>query len=83
VTLYSAFINPDHITPFGSTLPAIFAKSSMVWSTIFFIISNKNIKSKMNLIKFLSRKKKTSTIMEMYFVQTNISNRRLIKDLNT
>lgn len=47
VTLYSAFVNPDHITPVGSTLPAIFAKSSTVWSTIFYIFSNKNIKSKM------------------------------------
>jgi hypothetical protein len=49
VTLYSAFVNPDHITPVGSTLPAIFAKSSTVWSTIFYIFSNKNIKSKMIL----------------------------------
>jgi hypothetical protein len=48
VTLYSSFVNPDHITPVGSTLPAIFAKSSTVWSTIFYIFSNKNIKSKMS-----------------------------------
>ena len=24
VSMYSAFINPDHISPFGSTLPAMF-----------------------------------------------------------
>jgi len=38
----------DHITPVGSTLPAVFAKSSTVWSTVFYIFSNKNIKSKMS-----------------------------------
>jgi len=48
VTLYSSFINPDHITPLASTFPAVFAKSSTVWSTLFFIFSNKNIKSKIS-----------------------------------
>jgi hypothetical protein len=48
VTLYGAFIDPDYITPVYSTIPAIFAKSSTVWSTIFFIITNKSIKSKLS-----------------------------------
>ena len=48
VTLYSAFVNPSHITPLGSTLSAIFAKSSLFLSSMFYIFSNKNFKSKIN-----------------------------------
>jgi hypothetical protein len=33
-----------HISPLGSTIPAIFAKSSMVWSTALFFYSNKPIR---------------------------------------
>ena len=55
VSMYSAFINPDHISPFGSTLPAMFAKSSLAWSTILFIYSSSNIRSKINLDLFFKR----------------------------
>lgn len=41
-TIFSA----DLIPPMGALLPAIFAKSSMWWTTIFFIMSNKQIKYK-------------------------------------
>ncbi len=46
VALISAFIDPNLVTPMGSLLPALFAKTSMVWSTIFYIMSNKQIKYK-------------------------------------
>ena len=48
VSLYSAFIDADAITPFDSLWPAIFAKSSMLWSTLLYIFTNKSIKSKIN-----------------------------------
>lgn len=44
--MYSAFIDADGISPLGSTIPAMFAKSSMVWSTILFVYSNKPIRNK-------------------------------------
>lgn len=44
--MISAFIDPEWITPMGSLLPALFAKTSMVWSTVFYIMSNKQIKYK-------------------------------------
>ncbi len=44
--MYSAFINPDHITPAISTLPALLTKSSMLWSTVFFIFTNKELRKK-------------------------------------
>ena len=46
VSLYSAFINPDHITPIISTLPALLAKSSVVWSTLLYMFTNKTIRTK-------------------------------------
>lgn len=54
VSMWSAFVNPDHISPLGSTIPAMFAKSSMVWSTILFVYSNKPIRE-----KFLNTEDKT------------------------
>lgn len=44
--MYSAFVDPEHITPLGSTLPAIFAKTSLVVTSVFYINSNKKVKSR-------------------------------------
>jgi hypothetical protein len=55
--MYSAFVNSDHISPIGATLPAMFAKSSLAWSTILFIHSNQEIESKLNLNLFRSQSK--------------------------
>ena len=44
VSMYSAFINADHIGPFASTIPSMLAKSSIVWPTMFYMLSNKIIK---------------------------------------
>lgn len=46
VSMVSAFIDPHLISPLGTLLPALFAKTSMVWSTMFYILSNKQIKAK-------------------------------------
>nr|QVK45899.1 G protein-coupled receptor [Proales similis] len=43
VALYTAFIDADGVPPLLGTIPAIFAKSSMLWSTLFYILLNKNI----------------------------------------
>ena len=45
ICMYSAFVNSDHITPIVSTIPALLAKSSMLWSSIFFIYTNKDLRS--------------------------------------
>ena len=48
VFLYNCFkdIN-DESQPILSTISAVFAKSSVFWSTLFYILTNKNIKSKL------------------------------------
>ena len=43
VSLISAFIDPNLITPLGSLIPAVFAKASMAWGGIYFTFSNKEI----------------------------------------
>ncbi len=45
--MISAFIDPDIISPMAASLPAIFAKTSMMWSTIFYVFSNKQIMYKL------------------------------------
>ncbi len=49
-----------------STVSAVFAKSSVVWSTLFYMLTNKSIKSKV----FTCNKKnesKSRTIFTTYF----------------
>ena len=48
VSFYSAFINPNDISPLGSSLPAMFAKSSLVWSSLLILLANKQVRSKLN-----------------------------------
>ena len=48
-TFIAAFISPDGVGPFNSLLPCIFAKSSMVWSSMFYLYTNKRtLKKKKN-----------------------------------
>lgn len=55
VSLYSAFISTEEIEPILTTLPSIFAKSSMLWPTVLYIWSNRKIRklivSQMNVIR--------------------------------
>jgi hypothetical protein len=55
VCLYAAFVSSD-IPPMFGTLPAMFAKSSMLWSALFYIFTNKQFKSK--VFKHLGIKEK-------------------------
>lgn len=45
VAFYSAFISTD-LPPIAGTLPAMFAKSSLVWTSVLYIFSNKQIRTK-------------------------------------
>jgi hypothetical protein len=40
------FFNPDDISPMAAILPAMFAKSSLVLNSIFYIYSNQRVKDK-------------------------------------
>ena len=66
VSMYSAFISPNHITPLDSTLPAMFAKSSLAWSTILFIYSNKKIKSRVKFRLFSTKQHEINTRQSNY-----------------
>ncbi len=45
--MYVAFINEHALTPMAEILPAMFAKSSLVSTTIFYMYSNKQIKKRL------------------------------------
>jgi len=48
VSFYSAFGNSgEELSPVMGTIPAYFAKSSMVWSTLFYIFTNRKLKAKL------------------------------------
>ncbi len=51
VSFYTGFIDEHAVSPFGATMPAFLMKTSMVWSTVFFVFSSKNIKEKLEIIQ--------------------------------
>ena len=46
VALYAAFVDAEGILPLYGTLPAMFAKSSQLWTSLLYIITNKQIREK-------------------------------------
>lgn len=44
VVCTSMFIDPEIIGPMAATLPALIAKSSMFWSSLYFLYTNSNIR---------------------------------------
>jgi hypothetical protein len=45
--MWSALVDPGHVAPLAATLPAFIAKSSMLWSSLFFIFSNQKVKKRL------------------------------------
>ena len=72
--LYNSFKSSEHKDyPVLSNISAVLAKSSVVWSTLVYILTNKNIKSKIFLFRKANSAKKsnndiTENEMNMYFV---------------
>lgn len=46
VSLYSACIKSEQFRPLVTMLAILFTKTSIVWSTLFYLITNKKLKSK-------------------------------------
>nr|ASM47594.1 xenopsin [Leptochiton asellus] len=44
VSLWAAIGNPDDISPLAGTLPAILAKSSIIWNPIIYVATNKQFR---------------------------------------
>ena len=45
VTFYAAFLGHD-LAPMAGTLPAMFAKSAFLWSSVIYIYSNRQVREK-------------------------------------
>ena len=58
-----------------STVSAVFAKSSVVWSTLFYILTNKSIKTKILICK-KNNKSKNSTATTQYYSRRQTFNKR-------
>jgi len=43
VSMYSAFISENHISPIINMISAVFGKSSMFGATAYYLLSNKNL----------------------------------------
>ncbi len=58
VSIYTAFINSKETLPVTSTVSAILAKSSVVWSSLLYLLTNSSIRSKLTLDLFRAKKSK-------------------------
>jgi hypothetical protein len=65
VSMYSAFVDADAITPLLGTIPAVCAKSSMLWTSVIFISSNKNIRRKLNSLLFDFKSSKSTAQLKL------------------
>ena len=63
--MYTAFFESNWINPLVGTSLAIFAKSSMLWSPILFIFSNKTIIQKLKDSKEFGTKAKNANKIEL------------------
>ena len=61
VSLYTALISSNGVEEFLATLPAMFAKSSLLWPTVLFIFSNKSIRKKLIYLRFSSSSQNNTT----------------------
>ncbi len=62
VSFISAFIDDYHFDPLVSTIPALFAKSSVIWSSMFYLCTDEKMKNlvKTRIFKFNTRSKTQS-----------------------
>jgi hypothetical protein len=68
VSFISAFGNPQLISPLLATLPALFAKSQVIWNPIIYVAFNKNFRSKL----FKNKAKKSKGCIEMNQLQQSM-----------
>ncbi|RNA33310.1 arthropsin [Brachionus plicatilis] len=78
VSMYSAFIDEQGVSPLAGTLPAIVAKSSMLWTALVYIFSNKNIRT-----SFLSSLKIKLNNSEMSHSRNNTAQKSFSQQQNS
>ncbi|CAF1323374.1 unnamed protein product [Adineta steineri] len=74
VAFISSFFSPTLISPLGGTLPAIFAKSSICFNPLVFILTNSHIQSTV-----FQQKKKTSHTSESTSSKNKIDQRQSLR----
>ena len=61
VSMYAAFV--DRVEAMTSTLPSLFAKSSMLWTSVFYILSNKKVRNDLSFEMFFLYKRQSDSNM--------------------
>jgi hypothetical protein len=68
VSLYTAFVDETGIGETATTIPSVFAKLSLIWSSFAYIFTNKSIKQKVydlhRKLKILSKTSKSTKCLE-------------------
>ena len=76
VSVYRVFFG--EVSPFYASLPAMFAKSSMVTSTVSYLLTNSHVKKKLKSRKKLNKTTNTDAIKLNIKSSSNLSNQQLI-----
>ena len=72
--LYNCFKNTnDDEYPMFSTISAVFAKSSIFWSTYIYILTNKSIKSKMILTGSIKQSSQNNSMQYVHYNKSEIN----------
>ncbi|RNA19352.1 melanopsin [Brachionus plicatilis] len=67
VSMYTAFFNHGKMDPLTATIPSLFAKLSLVWSSGIYIFTNKQVLKKFKKQFFNIEEQKSLTLMQSKF----------------
>jgi hypothetical protein len=69
VSLYAGFFE-ENIPPLLTTLPAMFAKTSLLWTSMFYLFTNKQFKSKIGKL-FGFKRGETSYVLSKILLKSD------------
>lgn len=76
VSMWSAFGNPGDISPLAGTIPALIAKSSVVWNPLIYVLTNKQFRTRVGSLFHIHERNQVSEAsqegrVEMDFLHRN------------
>ena len=65
ISLFSYFITSNNMTPLLTTLPTLLTKSSFVWTSLLYLLSNNKIRTKLSFDLLRNNEKDKYEIFNM------------------